>query len=218
MQLVKQCIWQQGRHMKDCHGPSLHIVPVVANRSARRTTSIGTWSCVPGEMGGSRLRDEQQVLNIQQQPRPPLKEAAWGGGGRLLGVHQALLDLKEECQSKEAHKDLQEETVLVTSAGADLKDSPNFSRPVCDMDLDSKSILGSHMKVVHTCWIVKWLGFGVFWIVCIVELLGIFASVRMYCMNKSVQHKLLILSCIVGLMADWLADWLVGWLAGLRLS
>ena len=70
-------------------------------------------------------------------------------------MHQALLDLKEECQSKEAHKDLQEETVLVTSAGADLKDSPNFSRPVCDMDLDSKSILGSHMKVVHTCWIVK---------------------------------------------------------------
>ena len=69
-------------------------------------------------------------------------------------MHQVLLDLKEECQSKEAHEDLQEETVLVTSAGADLKDSPNFSRPVCDMDLDSKSILGSHMKVVHTCWIV----------------------------------------------------------------
>lgn len=100
MQLVKQCIWQQGRHMKDCHGPSLHIVPVVANRSARRTTSIGTWSCVPWEMGGSRLQDEQQVLNIQEQPRTPLKEAAWGGGGRLLGVHQALLDPKEECHPK----------------------------------------------------------------------------------------------------------------------
>jgi hypothetical protein len=65
-----------------------------------------------------------------------------------------LLDLKEECQSVEAHEDLQEKTDLVTSAGADLKDSPNFSRPVCDMDLDSKSILGSYMKVVHTCWIV----------------------------------------------------------------
>ena len=65
-----------------------------------------------------------------------------------------LKDLKEECQSKEAHEGLQEETVLVTWAGADLKDSPNFSRPVCDMDLDSKSILGSRMKVVHTCWIV----------------------------------------------------------------
>ncbi len=63
-------------HTKDCHGPSLHIVPVVANRSARKTTSIDTWSCVPGEMGGSRLRDEQQVLNIQQQPWPPLKKAA----------------------------------------------------------------------------------------------------------------------------------------------
>ena len=61
-------------------------------------------------------------------------------------MHQVLLDLKEECQSEEAHEDLEEET--------DLKDSPNFNRPVCDMDLDSKSILGSHMKVVHTFWIV----------------------------------------------------------------
>ena len=77
-------------------------------------------------------------------------------------MHQVLLDLKEECQSEEAHEDLQEETVLVTWAGADLKDSPNFSRPVCDMDLDSKSILGSHMKVVHTCWIVGGLLVGLF--------------------------------------------------------
>ena len=46
-----------------------------------------------------------------------------------------LKDLKEECQSKEAHEGLHEETDLVTWAGADLKDSPNFSRPVCDMDL-----------------------------------------------------------------------------------
>ena len=69
-------------------------------------------------------------------------------------MHQVLLDLKEECQSNEAHEDLQVETVLVTWAGADFKDSPNFNRPVCDMDLDSKSILGSHMKVVHTFCIV----------------------------------------------------------------
>ena len=33
-----------------------------------------------------------------------------------------LSDLKEECQSKEAHEGLQEETVLVIWAGADLKD------------------------------------------------------------------------------------------------
>ena len=73
-----------------------------------------------------------------------------------------LSDLKEECQSKEAHEGLQEETVLVTWAGADLKDSSNFSCPVCDMDLDSKSIPGSHMKVVHTCWIVGGLLVGLF--------------------------------------------------------
>ena len=83
-----------------------------------------------------------------------------------------LKDLKKECQSKEAHEGLQEETVLVTWAGADLKDSPNFSRPVCDMDLDSKSILGSHMKVVHTFWIGG-LCVGLLCIVCIVDLLFI---------------------------------------------
>ena len=73
-----------------------------------------------------------------------------------------LKDLKEECQFEEAHEGLQEETVLVTWAGADLKDSPNFSRSVGDMDFDSKSILGSHMKVVHTCLIVGGLWINLF--------------------------------------------------------
>ena len=84
-----------------------------------------------------------------------------------------LKDLKEECQSKEAHEGLQEETVLVTWAGADLKDSPNFSRPVCDMDLDSKSILGSHMKVLHTCLIFGGLWIDLSRIVCNIYLLFI---------------------------------------------
>lgn len=46
------------------------------------------------------------------------------------------------------------ETVLVTWAGADLKVSPNFSGRVCDKDFGNKNILGSHMKVVHTGWII----------------------------------------------------------------
>ena len=39
-------------------------------------------------------------------------------------------------------------------ARADLKVSPNFNGRICYKDFGSKNILGSHMKVVHTDWII----------------------------------------------------------------
>ena len=52
------------------------------------------------------------------------------------------------------HTKQQVETVLVAWVGYDLKVLPNFSGPVYDKDFGSKNILGSHMKVVHTGWII----------------------------------------------------------------
>ena len=41
-------------------------------------------------MGGSRLRDEQQVLHLLGQSLPPLQEKAWGGE-RLPGNELSAL-------------------------------------------------------------------------------------------------------------------------------
>ena len=38
---------------------------------------------------------------------------------------------------------------LVTAAGAEAQDSPNFVCQVCDLEFGSKNVLGSHVKMVH---------------------------------------------------------------------